>query len=478
MANRLPVLPGLMQDFQLTTNAVLQHAKNFHGDREIVTNTVEGPKHRYTYADLEKRAGILAHCLRENFDVKPGDIIGTMAWNTYRHMEIWYAVMGIEAVVHTLNPRLFPDQLSYIANHAGDKMLFFDFDLTELVEKELAPRFDTIQNYIIMTDKKTMPRHYSLPSTHCYEDLLAATSSKAYPFPWPEINEQWAIVFAGPISGCKLALPGSRLDGPTLHNFFESEGVTCTAAVPTVWLALLQHLKETKSKLTTLNRVVIGGSACPPAVLEAFENVYGVEVRHAWGMTELSPIGTVFTMTPTEAGKNPEEQMAAKLKQGRPIFGVEMKITDDDGKELPRDGKSFGHLMVRGPMTVKEYMRADGGKLLDEEGWFDTGDVAVLEPEGLMRITDRSKDVIKSGGEWISSIEIENEAVGHPQVAEAAVIGVQHPKWGERPLLVVVKEPNASITKEDVLAFLVGRIAKWWMPDDVVFAESIPHTAT
>ncbi len=522
-------MQGLMQDWPLLVSTILDHARINHPEREVVTRTVEGPIHRYTYRDLHGRAKRCAKALGR-LGMRQGDVVATLGWNTHRHMECWYGIMGSGAVCHTLNPRLFLDQLNYIVNHAEDRFLLLDVSFVPIAEA-LQATCPTIKGYVILTDRAHLPET-KLKNALCYEDLLAAEDES---FAWVNVDERsaaglcytsgttgnpkgvvyshrsnvlhalavnnadmlglrsvdaimpivpmfhanaWATVFAAPMSGAKLVMPGGKLDGESVHQLLEDEAVTCTAAVPTVWLGLLQYLETQNKRLTTLQRVVVGGAACPGIVMEKFEEKYGVLVLHGWGMTEMSPLGTVSSLKPNQAKLSRAEQMKYKLKQGRAPYTVEMKIADDAGKELPRDGKTFGHLLVRGPAISKAYFKGEGGQILDQDGFFDTGDVATLDEEGFMQITDRAKDVIKSGGEWISSIEIENLAVGHPGVAEAAVIGLPHPKWDERPLLVVVKKPGAEVGKAEILSFLDGKIAKWWMPDDVVFATEIPHTAT
>jgi 3-(methylthio)propionyl---CoA ligase len=520
---------GLMQDWPLLVHKIIDHAADWHGDREVVSRSVEGPIHRTNYREIAARARKVAHAL-DRRGIKAGDRVATLAWNTWRHLETWYGIAGIGAVYHTLNPRLFPDQLVYIAGHAEDRVIFFDVTFADLVA-QLAPRLPKVELYVALTDKAHLPK-IAIPNLVAYEDFIADASSD---FAWKEVDENaacglcytsgttgnpkgvlyshrsnvlhaliaaqadaqgisnrdcilpvvpmfhanaWALAFSAPMVGAKLVMPGPKLDGPSICGLLTDEVVTMTAAVPTVWLALLQYLEQTGKDLPHMKRVMIGGSACPRSMIETFETKYDVQVIHAWGMTEMSPIGTVGTLKHHVVEMPYDKQLDYKCKQGHPVFGVEMKITDDDDRDLPHDGKAFGRLKVRGPAVAKGYFRGEGEDAFDDDGWFDTGDVATLDPEGYMTITDRSKDVIKSGGEWISSIEIENIAVGHPALAEAAVIGVRHPKWDERPLLIVVLKPGKSATREEVLEYLKGKIAKWWMPDDVQFVTEIPHTAT
>ena len=523
------VMKGLMQDWPLLVSSILDHAALYHGGREVVTRTVEGPMHRSSYAALHLRARKVAQALTR-LGVRPGDRIGTLAWNTHRHMEAWYGIMGTGAVCHTLNPRLFPEQIAYIADHAEDLYIFADLTFVPILEA-IEAQLPALRGVIVMTDRDHMPPT-KLGNAICYEELIAPEDGS---FTWVRVDENdacglcytsgttgnpkgvlyshrsnvlhalivssgdafglrsfdcvlpvvpmfhanaWALTFAAPMAGARLVMPGAKMDGASIYELLENEQVTFTAAVPTVWLMLLQYLESENKRLTSLKRVAIGGSACPRSMIETFERKYGVEVMHAWGMTELSPLGTLGTLKAGMENLDDEEKIRIKLKQGRAPYGVEMKITDDAGRELPRDGVAFGHLKVKGPAIAGSYFKGEGGEILDEEGWFDTGDVATLDEYGFMQITDRAKDVIKSGGEWISSIDLENTAVGHPEVAEAAVIGVPHPKWDERPLLIIVRKPGGSVTKEQILDYLRDRIAKWWMPDDVVFVAEIPHTAT
>jgi fatty-acyl-CoA synthase len=524
---------GLMQDWPLTVDRILDHAKACTPRREIVTRGVEGPIRRTTYGDIWSRAKQVTNALRAR-GIQLGDRVATLAWNTDRHLEVWYGAMGMGAVLHTVNPRLFPEQIAWIINHAEDKILFFDTTFAPIIEK-IAPHLNTVHTFVALTDRANTPQ--AVPHFVSYEDFIHGQAADAQ---WGGFDERtacglcytsgttgdpkgvlyshrsnllhalaansvdcfgagvndvvlpvvpmfhanaWAIAFVAPMVGAKLVMPGARLDGASVYELLESEKVTFTAAVPTVWLMLLNYLRETNQKPSTLKRVAIGGSAAPEALIRAFEDDYGVEVIHAWGMTEMSPIGTIGTLLPETKAADRETQIKTKLKQGRALFTVDMKIVDDEGREKPHDGKAFGRLLVRGPAVARAYFknagaRNDKGECLEPDGYFDTGDVATIDPLGYMQITDRAKDVIKSGGEWISSIDIENIAVGAEGVACAAVIGVAHPKWDERPLLIIEPKPGANPTREQLLAFLEGKIAKWWMPDDVVFVEKIPLGAT
>jgi fatty-acyl-CoA synthase len=520
---------GLMQDWPLLCHRVIDHAAIQHGRREIVSRSIEGPLHRTTYADVRARALKVSQRLQRE-KVALGDRVATLAWNTWRHLEAWYGILGIGAVYHTINPRLFPDQIIYIVNHAEDRLMFLDLTFVPLMEK-LQDKLPSVQQFVVLTDAAHMPQT-ALRNAVPYEEWIGEVDGD---FRWASFDENtaagmcytsgttgnpkgvvyshrsnvlhsmmavapdafdlsvqdtimpvvpffhangWTIAFTAPMTGCRLVLPGAKLDGQSVYELLEGERVTMTAAVPTVWLMLLAHMEANNLKLSTLRRVLIGGSACPRAMIQKFEENYGVHVAHAWGMTEMNPIGSICSIKPDYGVQTRDELFDVKVKQGSSPFTVEMKIIDDAGKDLPWDGKTFGRLMVRGVAVAREYFKGEGGDILDQDGYFDTGDVATIDPCGTMQITDRAKDVIKSGGEWISTIEIENLAVGHPKVAEAAVIGIRHPKWDERPLLVIVLKKDQQATKEEILGYMQGKIAKWWMPDDVAFVDDIPHTAT
>ncbi|RFA25782.1 long-chain fatty acid--CoA ligase [Alkalilimnicola ehrlichii] len=522
---------GLMMDRPLMISHIIEYAAANFPDQEVVSRMPEGGIHRYTYPEAAARSRQLANALRK-LGVEPGDRVATVAWNTYRHFEIYYATSGIGAVCHTINPRLPVDQFSYIVNHAQDKYVFVDLTFVPLLEK-LQGLFEGVRGYVIMTDREHMPET-SLPDAYCYEDLLAEQPSA---FEWPEFDEQaasslcytsgttgnpkgvmyshrstllhafsvlaipglglnetcsllpvvpmfhvnaWGVPYFAPMIGAKLVFPGPNLDGASLTELMNAEGVTEAWGVPTVWMGLLGHLRGSGERLDSLQRVLIGGSAAPRAMMAEFKSQHGVEALQGWGMTEMSPVGTVSLVRPKDQNLPEEKQLDIKVTQGRAMFGVEMKIVDGDGKRLPHDGKAFGELLVRGPAIISGYYEnaEANAKSFDDEGWFRTGDVAKIDSEGYMEIVDRTKDVIKSGGEWISSIDLENEAVGHPEIAEAAVIAAYHPKWDERPLLVVVREAGSELDKAGVIEFLKTRVAKWWLPDDVVFVDELPHSAT
>ncbi len=519
---------GLMQDWPLLCHRIIDHAALHHRERPVITRSIEGPIHRTNYAEIRARALRVGQRL-ERDGIKLGDRVATLAWNTWRHLESWYGILGIGAIYHTVNPRLFAEQIAWIINHAEDRVMMTDLTFVPLLEK-IADKLPTVERYIIFTDAAHMPKT-SLRNAVAYEDWISEVDGD---FAWKWFDENtaagmcytsgttgnpkgvlyshrsnvlhtmlslqpdaiglsandvvlpivpmfhansWGLAFSAPMAGAAMVLPGAKLDGPSVYEMLTDYKVTCSGAVPTVWLALLQDLEKTGGKLPDLKRVVIGGSAVPRAMIKIFRDQYGVEVFHAWGMTEMSPLGTVGSLKPQFAGLGGEAQLDVKQKQGYTPFGVEMKVTDDSNKEVPWDGKTFGRIKVRGFAVAKAYFK-EKDRILDADGFFDTGDVGTIDSNGYMQITDRSKDVIKSGGEWISSIDLENLAVGHPKVAEAAVIGVHHPKWDERPLLIIVLKEGQTASKEEILGFLEGKIAKWWMPDDVAFVKAIPHTAT
>ena len=522
-------MQGLMQDWPLLCHRVIDHAAINHPERRVVSRSVEGPIHTLTYPEVRARSLKLAQRLAKD-GIRLGDRVATLAWNTWRHLEAWYGILGVGAIYHTVNPRLFPEQIVWIVNHAEDRVMMTDLTFVPLLEK-LADKLPSIERYVVLTDAAHMPKT-ALKNAVAYEDYIGEVDGD---FRWASFDENtaagmcytsgttgnpkgvvyshrsnvlhsmiaiqpdmiglkstdavmpvvplfhangWSLALTAPMAGATMVMPGPKLDGASVYELLNDYKVSCTAAVPTVWLMLLQHLEAHGGTLPHLKKVVIGGSACPRAMTKAFQDVYGVEVIHAWGMTEMSPLGTVCTLKPEYAGLAGEARLDVQQKQGHTPFGIEMKITDDAGRPAPWDGKTFGRLKVRGPAVAKAYFKGEGGDILDDEGFFDTGDVATIDRCGYMQITDRSKDVIKSGGEWISSIDIENLAVGHPKVAEAAVIGIRHPKWDERPLLIVVLKKDQAATKDELLAFLQGKIAKWWMPDDVAIVDEIPHTAT
>ncbi|MBK6854400.1 MAG: fatty-acid--CoA ligase [Burkholderiales bacterium] len=525
---------ALMMQQPLLISSLIEHAERHHGATEIVSRRVEGDIHRTTYRELAERSRRLANAVAA-LGVGSGDRVATLAWNGYRHMELYYAVSGSGAVLHTLNPRLHPDQVVWIADHAEDQVLFFDLSFLPLVEA-IASRVATIKAFVVMTDRAHMPAASSaIPNLLCYEELVEAASDR---FTWPRLDENsasslcytsgttghpkgalyshrstvlhtyaaalpdslncsardvilpvvpmfhvnaWGLPYIACMVGAKLVFPGPFLDGKSLHDLFENEGVTMSAGVPTVWQGLLAHVEANQLQFSTMRRTVIGGSACPPAMMRAFQARYGVQVLHAWGMTELSPLGTACCLLPKHAQLDEADRLAVQAKQGRVVFGVDMKIVDGDGQALAHDGKTSGELLVKGPWVIRSYFKGEGGDPLvisDGEAWFPTGDVATIDADGYMQITDRSKDVIKSGGEWISSIDIENIAMAHPGVAMAACIAAAHPKWDERPLLVVTRKPGSTVDRAELLAFFDGKIARWWTPDDVVFVDVIPLGAT
>jgi fatty-acyl-CoA synthase len=520
---------GRMQEWPLLMHKIIDFAAIQFPTREIASRTVEGPMHRTDYREVRRRALKVAKRL-ERDGIKLGDRVATLAWNGFRHLEAWYGIAGLGAIYHTVNPRLFPEQIIWIVNDADDRIVMTDLTFVSLLEG-IADHLPTVERYVVLTDAAHMPAT-RLKNAVPYEAWIGEVDAD---FEWKEFDERtaaglcytsgttgnpkgvlyshrsnvlhsmfsatvnclpigardvvlpvvpmfhansWGLALSAPMVGAKMTMPGARLDGASIFELLETEKVTFTAAVPTVWLMLLSYLRAEGKRPSTLKTVVIGGSACPPAMIHGFEDEFGVEVRHAWGMTEMSPLGTVCSIKPLPEEATPDDVFALKVKQGWPPFAVEMKIVDDQNRELPWDGKTFGRLKVAGPAVAETYFKDAGGKILDENGFFDTGDVATIDPFGYMQITDRAKDVIKSGGEWISTIDIENLAVSHPDVAEAAVIGVAHPKWDERPLLVVVPKEGHQLKTEEVLEFLKPKIAKWWMPDDVRVVKEIPHTAT
>ena len=519
---------GNMQEGQLLISGLIEHAETYHKDTEIVSRSVEGPIHRYTLKDAADRSRKLANALGK-LDLQQGDVVGTLAWNTFRHFELYFGVSGIGCVVNTVNPRLFPEQLIYIINHAKNKYLFVDLTFVELVES-ISDSLESVKGIIILTDKDHMPET-KLKNVICYEELIAEESNE---YDWPVFDENtasslcytsgttgnpkgvlyshrstllhtwivssgnvgkvssssvilpvvpmfhvnaWGIPYASAMFGAKLILPGPLMDGASIYELIDLEKPDLLMGVPTVWLGLLQYLNETNQTLDSVSTALVGGSAAPRTMIQEFEEKHNVFLMHGWGMTEMSPLGTATSRTAEMDNMDIESRYDLQEKQGKAFFGVEMTIADDDGNELPKDGIAFGRLLVKGPTIVERYFKSNESSL-DKNGWFDTGDVAKIHPEGSMEIVDRSKDVIKSGGEWISSIDLENAAVGHPAVAEACVIGVLHEKWDERPLLLVVKVEGKDLSKEEILAFLEDKVAKWWLPNDVIFVSELPHTAT
>ena len=524
---------GLMQSQPLLISSLIEFAARNHADGEIVSRRVEGDIHRYTYKDLAARSRQLANKL-DAMGLVPGERVASLAWNGYRHMEMYFGVSGSGRVLHTINPRLHPEQVAWIVNHAEDKVLCFDLTFLPIIQAVHA-KCPQVQQWVVLCDTDRLPADSGIPGLVSYESWIAGQSDQ---YRWPQFDENtassmcytsgttgnpkavlyshrsstlhayaaalpdvmclsardsvlpvvpmfhvnaWGLPYSAALTGCKMVFPGPALDGKSVYELIESEGVTFAAGVPTVWQMLLGYMKPGGLRFSKLNRTVIGGSACPPAMITAFQDDYGVDVLHAWGMTEMSPLGTLCTLKNKHLELPKEEQMKIRQKQGRAIYGVEMKIVNDAGDEQPWDGKSYGDLLVRGPWIIDSYYKGSGNPLVrgaDGHGWFPTGDVATIDPDGYMQITDRSKDVIKSGGEWISSIDIENIAMANPAVAMAACIGMPHPKWDERPIVAVVKKPGAEITREELLKFYEGKTAKWQIPDDVVFVDAIPIGAT
>jgi 3-(methylthio)propionyl---CoA ligase len=520
---------GQMMEQPLLISDLIRHAEQYHGDGEIVSRVVDGSIHRYTWADAGRRSRQLANALLA-LGVGEGDCVGTLAWNTFRHLEAYYAISGIGAICHTVNHRLFADQILYMINHAEDRVLLFDATFLSLVE-QLAPQLPQVHTYVLMDSRALMPVDSPLGNLLCYEDLVGSHSDR---FDWPRMDERtasslcytsgttghpkgvlyshrstvlhalssslpdalhisaegcvlpvvpmfhvngWGLPYSAAMNGTKLVLPGPKMDPISLYQLIEEEQVTMAAGVPTVWLGLLQHCETNRLRLHALERVIVGGSAVPEAMIDQMAE-HGVEVRQLWGMTEMSPCGTTSTPKFKHRAADERARRLVATSQGRPLYGVQMRIVDGNGQLLPQDGVAFGNLQVRGPCVLSQYFHRELDSSHTADGWFNTGDVAKIDPDGYMRITDRTKDVIKSGGEWISSIDLENIVIGHPAVAEAAAVGVPHPKWDERPVLVVVLKPGATASREELLQFYDGKIAKWWRPDDVVFVDELPHTAT
>jgi len=519
--------PGLMMDRPLLISGIIEHAAAQFGDVEVVSRETHGPLFRYTYAQCAARSHKLANALN-GLGLEAGSAVGSIAWNNHRHLEAYFAVSGSGMVMHTCNPRLQAQQLIYIINHAEDAVMLFDSTFAPLI-KGIAPYCPKVKSWICLSDAANMPTIEGV-STVCYEDLIAPHSEQ---FEWPEFDERtgaalcytsgttgnpkgalyshraivinaisgclpgilslspsdailpvvpmfhinaWCIPYAAPIGGARLVLPGPRLDGASLYELMEGERVTVSAGVPTIWLALIQHVEEHGLRFSTMKRTGVGGSAMPAALIAKFADNYGVEVRHGWGMTETTAVATMSCLSPKNRELSAAEQHAVIARQGKSVFGTEIKIVDESGATLPRDGVAQGELMVRGQWIVKDYYKGERSPLVD--GWFPTGDIATIDAHGIMQIRDRAKDVIKTGGEWISSIDLENAAVGHPAVAMAAVIGVKHPKWDERPLLFIVRKPGKTVEREEILAFLAERVAKWWVPDDVIFLDALPVGGT
>jgi len=520
---------GLMQNHPLMISTLIDFAERHHGDSEIVSRRVEGDIHRCNYAQVAGRARQVANAL-DQLKLEFSDRVATLAWNGYRHLELYFGVSGSGRVLHTLNPRLHPDQIAWIANHAEDQVLCFDMSFLPIIQA-IHAKMTTVKHFVALCDADKLPADSGIPGLRSYESWIGDQPAT---YAWPEFDENaassmcytsgttgnpkavlyshrstmlhafagalpdalnmsardsvlpvvpmfhvnaWGLPYSAAMTGCKMVFPGPAMDGKSIFELIENEKVTFAAGVPTVWQMMLSHMQAGKLRFSTLKRTVIGGSACPPAMISAFNDTYGVEVLHAWGMTEMSPLGTVCTLKNKHENFSGEQKMKIRLKQGRGIYGVDMKIVDPDGKELPWDGKAYGDLLVKGPWIISDYFKSEEGSPL-VDGWLPTGDVATIDADGYMQITDRSKDVIKSGGEWISSIDVENIAVAHPSVAMAACIGIKHPKWDERPIIAVVKKPGAEVSRDELLAFYEGKIAKWQIPDDVVFVDAIPLGGT
>ena len=526
---KMSPLMGQMMNQPLLISSILDYAARHYPHTEIVSRRVEGDLHRYTYYDCQLRAKKMANALT-NLGVTMGDRVATLAWNGYRHMELYYAVSGSGAVLHTINPRLHPEQIAYIANHAEDQYLFFDLTFLPLIEA-VAAHCKSVKAFVLMAERDRMPGETNIANLLCYEDLIASSSDD---YVWPLFDENsaaslcytsgttgnpkgalyshrstvlhaygsampnalnvsatdtvlpvvpmfhvnaWGLPYSVLLSGAKMVYPGAALDGKSLYELFEAEKVTFSAGVPTVWLGLINYALQNNLQFSSFRRTVIGGSACPPAMMDTLIDKFGVEVIHAWGMTEMSPLGTAGGLQNKHLALPKDEQRKILQKQGHAVYGVDMKIVDDDGVELAWDGATYGHLLVKGPWVITGYFKDEGGDVL-QDGWFPTGDVATIDADGYMQITDRSKDVIKSGGEWIGTIDLENIAMAHPSVQQAACIGIAHPKWDERPLLLVIKRAGHEVTREELLSFFEGKIAKFWMPDDVLFIDALPTGAT
>ncbi len=524
---------GLMQQRPLLLSSLIEYAERYHGETEIVSRLLDGTIHRSDYRRIGARARRLAGALRR-LGVGYGDRVATLAWNSFRHLELYFGVTGAGSVLHTVNPRLFPEQVHYIVDHAEGRYVFFDLSFVELVE-ELAPRLPHVRGYVALCERREMPA-MKVPNPLCYEDLLAAESEE---YDWPEFDENsastlcytsgttgnpkgvlyshrsqmlhtfvamaadvmavsardsimlivplfhanaWGLPFAAAATGAKLVLPGMRLDSESIYTLMRNEACTLAGGIPTIWLNLFTWIEQNREQLNLsdikLTRVLSGGTAVPRSTIEKFQTLFGTYLLHAWGMTETSPIATIGSLLPKHAGYDLQARYEVQALQGRSVIGCEVRLVDDAGAELPRDGETVGELQVRGPWVISGYFKGEGGQVVDQDGWFRTGDVAAITPDGYVQITDRAKDVVKSGGEWIGSIEIENLAVAHPAVHEAAVIAARHPKWQERPLLLIHPKPGAAVTKDEMLEFLSGKIVKWWMPDDVVIVDALPHTAT
>jgi acyl-CoA synthetase (AMP-forming)/AMP-acid ligase II len=520
---------GLMQKQQLLISSLIEFADRHHGEGEVVSRRVEGDIHRYTYKDVAARSRQVANAL-DGWQLGFGDRVATLAWNGYRHLELYFGVSGSGRVLHTLNPRLLPDQIAWIINHAEDAVLCFDMTFLPIV-KAIHSRCPTVKHFVAMCDADQLPADSGIPGLVSYEAWIGAQANTCE---WPDFDENsassmcytsgttghpkaalyshrstmlhalsgalpdalgmsardavlpvvpmfhvnaWGLPYSAAMTGAKLVFPGPAMDGKSIYELIESEKVSFAAGVPTVWQMLLGHMQSQGLRFGTLTRTVIGGAACPPSMITAFNDDYGVEVLHAWGMTEMSPLGTVCSLKNKHLPMSPPEKMKVRLKQGRGLFGVDMKIVNGEGDELPWDGKTYGDLLVKGHWIIGDYFKGEGSSPL-VDGWFPTGDVATIDADGYMQITDRSKDVIKSGGEWISSIDVENIAMGHPAVAMAACIGMKHPKWDERPIITVLLKPGCEVTREELLAFYVGKTAKFQIPDDVVFVDTMPMGGT